>query len=150
MVWDMSWYLYNQLKADRPHLCNYSQMPTDYRHTKELTLTPTFDLELDPDLWPWPWSNVTVMSKYDMTLTFDLWPWPTIPTKPRSRSTYISNIKVVGQMVQAWGCWRTDRRTDGWTDRHYQVHYLDNECPIWFALAPSIPFYQNLVIWPIA
>ena len=36
------------------------------------------------------------MSKHDfwhLTLPFDLWPWPTIPTWPRSRLDYITNIK---------------------------------------------------------
>ncbi len=33
-------------------------------------------------------------------------------------------MKVVGQTVQPWECPQTDGRTDGQTDRRYQVHYL--------------------------
>ncbi len=37
-------------------------------------VTPPFGL--DPDLWPWPSSKVTVMSKHN----FGSWPWPTTLT----------------------------------------------------------------------
>ncbi len=48
-----------------------------------------------------------------------------MPTKPRSRSTYMLNIKIVGQTVQPWQCTLTDKQADG----GYQAHYL----PAWLS-----------------
>ncbi len=83
-------------------------------YTPEIWRWPlNFTFDLDPDLWPWPWPlpltltltfDLDLKARYqlwNLTLTFDLWPWPTILTLQRSRLTYILNIKVVGQPVQA-------------------------------------------------
>ncbi len=96
------------------------------------------------------------MSQHDFWhLTFDLQPWPTIPSQPSSRSTYILNIKVVGQTVQPWECPQTDGR--------YQVHYLprfagDKHLVFWqcyfnldiktvYLLSDSVIFFVSLFAW---
>ncbi len=46
-------------------------------HAQNLILTYDLDPWPWPDLWPWHWTNITVMSKHDfwhLTLTFDLRP----------------------------------------------------------------------------
>ena len=62
------------LKADRPHLCNYQHMPTNYRHTdKHLRLVMTLIALSCTRLKPSP--KYRLLHARKLTLTFDLDPY---------------------------------------------------------------------------
>ncbi len=76
--------LYSKCEGNCLLLHSASRAPNIDRYEPEIRPWPlTLTYDLDPDLWPWPQSKVTVMPKHDfwdLTLTFDLRPWPTIPS----------------------------------------------------------------------